>query len=304
MNDKKETIEDFDAAFNEEQPGENKNTEPETANNEGGESTENVETNNNQVDDHESEHVETGEDDIDQPEEEQHLEMPDFESLYLDERKQRELAEQRYKSFEGRYKKEKTTTIKALRDEIEALRSELTEIKSKKGAESEDTENLLEDFPGLDKLIEQRAMEIVTKVTGQKQSAEVTGEPTSEISADADTTQPQGPSVEELQAQHIAAIKQAHPDLDGIMAGNELFEWIDGLEGSYKTFYADVAQRGTTQQVIDMLTLFKQQRSDKKKKKSKAKPAKPVRSRPAAPQMSDPLGSPDDFDAGWNLDSA
>lgn len=308
----KNKIEDFDAAFNDadagkviDEPGTEQETEQETDTQANAEPKIDDEATTEQETD---ESTEEQSDNSGQPEPDEKPEgepgMPDFQQLYLEERQQREAAEQRYRSFEGRYKKEKATTIKALKDEVKELKSQIEQMQihggNGAGDSEEDIEALLEDLPGLDKLIEQRAKEIVAQTMGG-------GNGNNNQPDGNENTQPVQPEVDPA-AEHMATIRAAHPDLDSILSSGSLENWIGSLEPAYRTFYTDVYQRGTAQQIIDMLTLFKSQtKQDKAPKappqKEHSKPSTAVRSRPAAPRMSDHLGNPDDFDAGWNINT-
>lgn len=62
---------------------------------------------------------------------------------------------------------------------------------------------------------------------------------------------------EQAQERHFAAIKEKHPDYDGYIEKGEIKDWIAELPAYKKEAYQKVYDRGTTQDMIDMVTEFR-----------------------------------------------
>ncbi len=63
---------------------------------------------------------------------------------------------------------------------------------------------------------------------------------------------------ETAEKEHFAAILAAHPDADKIAAGNELSNWVQAQPSFMRVAIEQVLKQGTAQEVIDVLTSFKQ----------------------------------------------
>lgn len=118
---------------------------------------------------------------------------------------------------------------------------------------------------------------------------------------------------------HFAAIYEAHEDFDDIVAGEELYEWIDSHPSYIQSGMRAVLDRGTSGEVIDLFSRFKeasgkagaQQQEDRQqqedpavaRRKKQLEDAGAVRSRtPAAPSTKG--AAPDDFDGAFEAAAA
>lgn len=113
-----------------------------------------------------------------------------------------------------------------------------------------------------------------------------------------------------LMERHLQAIAQAHPDWREIAASQDLAAWIDSHPGYLATSLRQVVDTGEAEEVIDLLTRFKQARAtagqavapaitpEDARRVLREMSAAAVPSRPAGP----PAERPDenDFMAAWN----
>lgn len=74
-------------------------------------------------------------------------------------------------------------------------------------------------------------------------------------------SQPNSTSIDETAEVHFAAIFKAHPDADKIVESPEFEAWRQGKSGSERDDIERVLREGYSEEVIDMLTLFKKETS-------------------------------------------
>lgn len=203
---------------------------------------------------------------------------PDYKSLY-----EREV--QRFKSFEGRYRKEKAAWERERRGLIELLERETGAGQSPASGNGEG------------------------RIAGQSSGArESAGQPPlAEI-----VRQEAGRLIEPLMAtieaeRHRNAVAAAHPDFERIASDPDLHAWIDEQPDYIARGLRDVVDRGAAAEVIDMLDRYKRDRDKKQagaqaeKNKAeaarKAREAAAVRSRSGGPPKERP--DADDFAGAW-----
>ena len=209
---------------------------------------------------------------------------PDYKSLY-----EREI--QRFKSFEGRYRKEKQAW--------ERERRELMNLLQREGGEDGNSpESAGEQSMGLE---QNRSDTVEAAGSGrdEKVLAEVVRKETKRLME---------PLVAAIEAErHRSAVAAAHPDFERLAGEPDLQAWIEEQPDYIARSLRDVVERGTAGEVIDLLDRYKQERG-KKSARAKAEQnraqaerlaqeATAVRSKSAGPPKEKP--SADDFAGAW-----
>lgn len=205
---------------------------------------------------------------------------PDFKSLY-----DREV--QRFRSFEGRYRKEKQAWERERRDLMNLLEREPgrpSPAEQGRAAGSEATPPAAGNLAGAGS--EPRLAEVVRRETARVLEPLMAG-----IEAE----------------RHRSAVAAAHPDFEEVAADPDLSAWIDEQPDYIARVLRDVVDRGSAGEVIDLLDRYKQDRSrrnagdaaekNRAKAERKAREAAAVRSRSAGPPRE--RASADDFAGAW-----
>jgi hypothetical protein len=115
---------------------------------------------------------------------------------------------------------------------------------------------------------------------------------------------------------HLKAIEKVHPDWKEIAQSGKLKRWIDGQDFWVKRQLLEVAQRGTADEVIEMLTEYKKAQgistgdesgegsennsNEKSGGNSEAESFMAVEGSPSSGPSKKEEKSPDDFDSGWD----
>jgi hypothetical protein len=206
---------------------------------------------------------------------------PDYKELY-----QREV--QRFKSFEGRYRKEKQAWERERRELTDLLQRETgaahspaadlpdTEVAAANRREPENA--AASDARPLNEVVRQEAKRLME------------------------------PLVAAMEAdRHRNAVAAVHPDFEQLAGDPDLHAWIDEQPDYIARSLRDVVDRGTSDEVIDLLDRYKQDRGrktarakaeqNKAKAARKAQEATAVRSRSAGPPKDRP--SAEDFAGAW-----
>lgn len=205
---------------------------------------------------------------------------------------------QRTKSWDGRLRVA-DTKIKELEDELRQTKESQKAKPSQSSPSGEDDEVLkdfLEEFPDLVKplsvLIDRKAKEQAESLINDK-----LGEFT-----------PIKATVEKQMADnHFKAISDAHPDWQELVQAGSVQSWIESQPMYMQEPLNKVYRMGSTDEVIDLLTRFKQsngggssvnqQSNNKPSKKDKISSAVAVQTGRALPPKREP--DPDDFDGTW-----
>jgi len=109
---------------------------------------------------------------------------------------------------------------------------------------------------------------------------------------------------------HFNRIRTAHPDMDQILASGDIYAFINEQPDYIAAAHLDVAQRGSADDVVNLLNQYKAARGISSETGSttqasrtqaardkRAAAAEAVRSSPSAPPAGRP--APDDFDGAW-----
>ncbi len=157
---------------------------------------------------------------------------------------------QRTKSWDGR--------LSAKDRELATLRQELEAVKAK-SAEAKDTEDpttdeaidaFLKEFPELATPI-QKMIEKATKTRSKELATDIEGRIEHKIKPIAQTVH------ESTVEKHLSALRSAHEDFDDIVKSGALQLWIDEQPRYMQPALQAVHDRGTTQDVIDLISQYK-----------------------------------------------
>jgi len=201
-----------------------------------------------------------------------HGHEPDYKALF-----EREV--QRFKSFEGRYRKEKQAWERERRELMELMQRETGTAQSPAGDEQVSTDN-----------VEDAAAPSITEAVRTE------------------TMRLMQPILAGLEAErHRSAMAAAHPDFESLADDPDLHAWIDEQPGYIARSLRQVADHGSAGEVIDLLDRYKRDRGrsaakaraqeDKAQAERKAQQATAVRSKSAGPPKEQP--SADDFAGAW-----
>lgn len=173
-----------------------------------------------------------------------------------EEREKREHAEQQYRSFHGRYAKEKEEWAKKLEEKEAESETEETGQEEVTGSLKE----FIDDYPELAGPI--RTMirnEFALLMQDYKQTL-------NSLKSEVEPLKKQYTlTAEEL---HIKTIRDAHPDVDSIAQSKEFSDWVKSRPSYVQKEIARVYESGSAQEVIDLLTDFKESTGKPKTKRS------------------------------------
>jgi hypothetical protein len=216
-----------------------------------------------------------------EPEPEDEAESPeetDYKALY-------EKAEQRFKSFEGRYKKEKEAWEQRIVQPAPA-REEPKEVEAppEEAFLAKFREEYNDDvIKAVELISERKARALLDAVSAERI------EPLQQAYA------------KTAREAHFNTIRSAHSDWEDVVGSDAFTGWVDQQPSFMKAAYNQVLQQGTAQDVNDLLTTFKQ---------TTAKPTKPnidpAKARAASAVKTArgvmPTGSPkrQDYDSAWD----
>jgi hypothetical protein len=214
---------------------------------------------------------------------------------------------QRTKSWDGRLSA-KDREVNALKEELERVRL-LAQAKADADP-NDDTDDasvtaFLEEFPELAAPI-QKMIEKVTRQHGKKVADDITSNVDRRLAPIAQTVQ------ETTVAKHVSTIRAAHNDFEALVQGEDLQTWINEQPKYMQPALRDVYERGYAEDVVDMLTQYKDSRgltsqvADHKANSPtpqpivKKQPTAAVKSRHSTPPTT-PRGqiAEDDFDGAW-----
>lgn len=203
--------------------------------------------------------------------------------------------EQKYKSFEGRYKAEKVQ-FDTVRGENEQLRKRLAQLESKadvsSGDESDDKEakgdvpSDFEDWPELQDYIDQKVSDRIQNALGEVDQR----------------LAPVDDMLQRQEAERAAQrIREKHSDIQELVNSGQLMSWIESQPDLVKNRYIEVFERGTVDESIALLDLYKSQAgggsSSPESNKSKARQSAAVRTKASKPIA---RAGKDDFDGAWD----
>lgn len=220
----------------------------------------------------------------------------DYKALY-------EKEVQRNKSWEGRIRAANQRAEEAERAAAAAREKKVAEEpldKAPAPADDPELESFFDNYPELkapfNKLVDIRGEQIARKIVHeeiQKLTPELT-----EIKS----------KVQSVTAHdHFARIAAVHPDYQQVAASPDLISFIEEQPAFVRDRYQEIADKGSTEDVIELLTVYKQSRAQSakgeppaKQKQSKAAKAAALEAVPSS-KAHLPKGGPDkdDFDAGW-----
>lgn len=208
--------------------------------------------------------------------------------------------EQKYKSFEGRYRVEREGSdakVKTLEAELEKLRSQggqQTKPEEATQGSSAISADFANDYPEI-------AEQLRSFAEFQDKNFQDT------------LSQRISPVEQEItnraQQEHIGAIKRVHADMSELVDSGKVKDWIDSVSAQDPLLadsYMNAYSQGTPEQVINLLNGYKsnltaQETRKKETVRDEALAATAVRSRPSG---AIPKGKPNknDFDAAWDED--
>jgi hypothetical protein len=168
-----------------------------------------------------------------EPEVEEREDEPDYKALL-------EKEKQRFKSFEGRYKKEKELWEQEKAQPVK---------EPPKDAEPDPADEFLEKFrkeynddviKAVELISERKARQLVNQVASEKIN------PLEQAYA------------RTAQEAHFYAIQSAHKDWEEVVGSDEFNHWVEKQPGFLKAAYMQVLERGTSHDVVDLLSSYKQ----------------------------------------------
>lgn len=193
---------------------------------------------------------------------------------------------QRFRSFEGRYRKEKQAWERERRELMRLLERETGQAQS----------------PAPEQAPSSAGLQVPDGVT-----PETPGQSLSEV-VRTEAMRLMEPLWASIEAErHRSAVAAAHPDFEQLAADPDLSAWIDEQPDYIARSLRDVADHGSAGEVIDLLDRYKQERGKKTARAKaerdmadaarKAQEATAVRSKSAGPPKEKP--SADDFAGAW-----
>ena len=207
---------------------------------------------------------------------------PDYKALYAK-------AEQRFKSFEGRYKKEKEDWERKSTERVAPPAPKEEPKDATPAPEDEFLDKFRRDYN--DDVL--KAIELVAERKARKLVEEVN---TSRI-------EPlQQAYAKTAQEAHFSAIRNAHGDWEQVVGSDAFQGWVGNQPGFLKAAYQSVLERGTAQDVVDLLGSFKAA-TTKPATKPTVNPAKVQAAKPVkTPHGTMPAQAPmhQDFHSAWD----
>lgn len=208
-----------------------------------------------------------------------HKAEPDYKAMY-------EREAQRFRSFEGRYRKEKQAWERERNEFLNLLERETGKGHSPAPEQAPSSGGL------------QAPENVAPDASGQSLNEVVRAE----------TMRLVQPILAGIEAErHRNALAAAHPDFEQLAADPDLHAWIDEQPDYIARGLRDVADHGSAGEVIDLLDRYKQERGKKNARAKaerdmadaarKAQEATAVRSKSAGPPKEKP--SADDFAGAW-----
>lgn len=204
----------------------------------------------------------------------------DYKRLY-------EQEQQRYRSFEGRYRKEK--------EQWEQRVSDRQPSEAPSASEPDPEDAFLEQFRQTynDDVI--KAVEVISARKAREIADQLRREAIDPLSAG---------FAETARDRHFSALDSAHPDWRDAVQSEAFAEWVNQQPSIVARAYGEVLQRGTAPEVIEMLSAYKQAAAPPPAPPrasvdpARARAATAVRSagHGAVPK---PRVDPGDFDAAW-----
>ena len=203
-----------------------------------------------------------------------------------------EKEQQRFRSFDGRYKKEKEEWT----GEREQLLQELESLKAGARQEPETQEPPQEDefltkFKADYGEDVQKAVSLIAK-----QEAERLVQSTLSEKIDPLQQTVAGQQV----AAHFQRIAQEHPDYQEVSGGDEFKDWVDAQPNFLAKSYRQIIKSGPSEDVNELLTAYKEtlkpEEDTKREEKAAAAAAVPTR-RGSLPKAKAAM---DDFDSAWD----
>lgn len=175
----------------------------------------------------------------------------DWQAKYEQERAEREKAEQRMKSWEGRLKKsnDQLAREQSARQRMEA---QLRRMENREQAgDREQLEAFIEEWDG-----DAEMAPVVNLVRAQLQGMGDPADTGDQPAGEADQGGEPEANAPDTQA-HFDAISAKHADWQTIVASGQLQAWIESLPGSEALKYSRIAESGTAEQVIAMFDAMK-----------------------------------------------
>jgi len=212
-------------------------------------------------------------------------ETEDYHQLY-------EKEQQRLRSFDGRYKKEKEGWVnerEQLLNDLEALKSSARQEPETQQPSQED--EFLSKFKADYGEDVQKAVSLIAKQEAEKLVQDTLAE---RIDPLQQTVQSQQVSA------HFQKIAQVHPDYEDVAGSEEFRGWIDAQPSYLSKIYEQITQSGSSEDVTGLLTAYKEtlkpQEDTKRSQKAAAAAAVPAR-RGTMPKAEAAM---DDFDSAWD----
>jgi hypothetical protein len=219
----------------------------------------------------------------------------DYKALY-------EKEVQRTKSWEGRIRAANKRAEDAERaaKELQASRQKVAEEPSPAPAPADDPDlkSFFEDYPELkapfNKLVDIRGEQIARKIV-QEEIQKLTPQ-IAEIKSKFQET---------ATAEHFGKIAAAHPDYAEVASSPEFDAWVQAQPSFVRDRYQEVVDAGSSEQVIELLSLYKSHRkpasnSPGKQRQMKAAKAAALDAVPSSSGgIPGPGPDPSNFDAGW-----
>ena len=286
----KEEMDEFDAAWNEKDGDTEESTATAKQEEQGG--TEEEETVTEEEDDLELDDTdeEQNSDSDDSVEDGQDDQNDDSNSSRTSEE---DYWKQKFKSFEGRYRKEKADWQKRLAELEEKVGSSSGSSKETvedQQEEDKDFDQFMTDFPELAdpiaKMIRKEAEKIVEDRVGTLKKEEI--EPLANTARNTEAER------------HQKAIQDAHPNFQEMISSGQVQSYIDSLPTMYRNEAERVVESGDTNEVIELLNEVKKSTgTPKSKETAKRKTVKPVKRHSQGPPKTK-KADPDDFDAAFD----